>query len=271
MALFRKAAATVVKLLRTLGLNTVPLASADGRLCGIRLQWKEDDPSALRGTLIKSKVGDRDLRFFVTNELDSIQKVHRKGHFYEEEELAIIGQYFNGGVFVDVGANVGNHTLYVLLVLGAKKVIAFEPLPLALSVLEVNIAINQLGNRIVLHRMALSNNVAKVDFTSPTNNLGGSRLLERPSDSGIFTARGDDALKGENVDFIKIDTEGYEVRVVQGLSETIRINRPALFVEVEGENIPAYEAFCANMGYRTAQKFQRYTGRVNYLSVYRGD
>jgi Met-10+ like-protein len=54
-----------------------------------------------------------------------------KGVFYEREELEIIATHFKGGTFVDIGANVGNHSIFAAKFLGASKVIAFEPNPTA--------------------------------------------------------------------------------------------------------------------------------------------
>ncbi|MGF7160103.1 FkbM family methyltransferase [Rhodoligotrophos appendicifer] len=268
MAIFRKIAGKTVRALRKLGLHVDPSTNSNGRVIGLRIQWKEDESTITRGAIVKSRIKNRDVAFFVSNELDSIQKFHRAGVFYEMDELELISQHFKGGTFVDVGANIGNHTLYALLALDATKVIAFEPLPLAFSILEINIATNQLGDRATLRQMGLSNTDTLASFTSPTNNLGGSRLLERPDAGGIKIGRGDDYLKDEKVDFIKIDTEGFEIQVLEGLVQTINKNKPVIFVEVEDENISSYESFSRKMGYRVAEKFDRYAGRANYLSVF---
>jgi len=66
------------------------------------------------GKIVHFRKGGRDIRFFVVDPEDTIQAVHLSGDFYEREELEIIEQFWRpDGVFVDIGANVGNHTIFV--------------------------------------------------------------------------------------------------------------------------------------------------------------
>ena len=95
-----------------------------------------------RGIVSTFNANGQQVSMFVVNEWDYIQAHHLKGRFYEQEELELIGRHFKGGVFVDVGANIGNHTIYALKFLGATKVIAFEPNPAAARILKVNLALN---------------------------------------------------------------------------------------------------------------------------------
>jgi hypothetical protein len=63
--------------------------------------------------------------------------------------------------------------------------------------------------------------------------------------------RGDDLLQGEHVDFIKIDTEGMELEVLEGFRGTITSHRPSLFVEVETKrNQAGFFRFLASVGYQ---------------------
>ena len=255
------------RLLRRAGLTVVPFVSATGSSSGVRLQWEPDEPGIIRGTIVDAPIEGRRMRFFVVNERDEIQSRHRKAEFYEQEELDIIARHFNGGVFVDVGANVGNHSLYALAFLDAAKVVAFEPVPNASLLLEINIALNGLQDRVVLHRKGLSDapGFAKPE-TDPRkiDNLGATRLAA--SETGLELARGDDVLC-EKVDFIKIDVEGLELQVLEGLRRTISDSRPPLFVEVENENRAGFEALMAEMGYEIAEQFRRYDQNINFLAV----
>ena len=253
--------------LRRIGLTVVPLAGATGNSSGVRLQWEPDEPGIVRGAVIETSFKGRKIRFFVTNERDEIQSRHRKGEFYEQEELDIIARHFNGGVFVDVGANVGNHSLYAFAFLDAAKVIAFEPVPDASRLLEINIALNGFQDRVELHRKGLSD---APGFGEPEidprkiDNLGATRLAI--SETGLELARGDDLLC-EMVDFIKIDVEGLELQVLEGLRRTIADSRPLLFVEVENENRARFETLMAELGYKIAEQFRRYDQNVNFLAM----
>lgn len=259
----------LANLLRRAGLIVVPLLSSQGDRSGVRLQWKADGSEVLRGSIIEAMIAGRLVRFFVSNDLDEVQGEHRAGRFYEPDELAIIGRYFRGGTFVDVGANVGNHSLHALLFLDAKKVIAFEPLPAAARLLEINVALNNLQDRFELHKVGLSDTSG---FAAPDSdprkidNLGATRLTPSSSDSDLKLARGDDVLE-ESVDFIKIDTEGFELRVLEGLRRTIATQRPTLFVEVEDAKRRDFDAMMSEMRYRIAEQFRRYPETVNVLAV----
>jgi FkbM family methyltransferase len=260
-----KTAGRIVRALEKLGLHVTPMTSVRGNVVGLRLQWRSDGPDAVRGTVVTVNIHGQPIRFFVKNDLDRIQSVHRSGSFYEQQELDIISKYFQGGTFVDIGCNVGNHLIYALKILNADHVIAFEPLPEALSILETNIAANSLSDRVTLHKKGLSNAPGFAAFHTPANNLGASRLWEKAD--GIEIARGDDLLLEKPISFIKIDTEGFELQVLEGIEGAIKRNRPILFVEVETGNIERYEQFCVSNGYHTAETFSRYDSSVNYLSL----
>src|SRR5688500_7711411 len=78
------------------------------------VKWEKGyDANLPPGVIVQSPAG---VKFFVANEGDHIQRFHLQGRFYEAEELELIGRYFRNGVFVDIGANVGNHSLYAALI-----------------------------------------------------------------------------------------------------------------------------------------------------------
>lgn len=97
------------------------------------------------GSIVFTNISGRDVRFFVKNSQDVVQSHHARGEFYELEELNIIAEFFpRGGVFVDIGANVANHTIYVCKFLRPTQVVLFEPNPEAISLLRANISLNDI-------------------------------------------------------------------------------------------------------------------------------
>jgi len=254
-------------MLNRAGVQLRPIANSDSNFAGLRVQWKPDTEGTIRGTLVSARIDGRDVSFFIANERDLIQQAHLHGRFYEEEELGIIARHFEGGVFVDVGCNIGNHAVYALKFLNADRVIAFEPNPAALRVLTLNVAANELNDRIVIHKLGLSDRAGRASFDSPVNNLGGTRLTPHDSGEGLELATGDSVLAGQQVDFIKIDTEGLEIEVLRGLTETIVRCKPRLFVEVEDVSIPQFQSFCAGLNYRTVETYKRYAVNTNFLIV----
>jgi Met-10+ like-protein len=85
------------------------------------------------------------ISFVIVDPFDLVQEIQTKGTFYEASELEDIAPYFRkGGVFVDIGANTGQHSIYFAKVLGASKVVMFEPIQQTCKILLENIKLNDL-------------------------------------------------------------------------------------------------------------------------------
>lgn len=261
-----RAVAFLVGVIEATGMKVVPMTTNAGRYAGVRIEWRPAEAGVLRGAIREFEKGGVKFRFFIVDESDTVQRCHHQGNFYEEDELALMRPHFSGGVFVDVGANVGNHAIYSARIFEAARVIAFEPDPLAADICEINARLNACDDRIVLHRIGLSDRPARARAIREEHNLGGTRL-EIGDIGSIEIATGDRLLAHDPVSFIKIDTEGHELGVLAGLQATIRRNRPALFVEVTNENIEAFENFCSRIGYQIIGCFRRYDVCTNFLAL----
>lgn len=131
--------------------------------------------------------------------------------------------------FIDVGANIGYFSCLLSKLAGpAGKVLAIEPEPQNLKLLERNIKINNVTN-VVVHPCALgaSQGVAMLGLYKPSNR-GRHSLLEMEAKSRIEVPVRtlDDVARnsGENVtswSLVKIDVEGYERFVIEGAKETL--------------------------------------------------
>jgi FkbM family methyltransferase len=242
------------------------LLTRGGRPAGVLVQWLRDEPGVLRGTIKGFIVDDVQLQFFIENDQDAVQGCHRRGQIYEAEELAIIRRAYAGGIFVDVGANVGNHAIFAVKILRAAQVIAFEPDPLAAAIFEINAALNGCAENVTLSKVAVSDRSGHARIVREKDNLGGSRIEDKPQ-GPVDVVRGDDVIRAQQVGFIKIDTEGSELTVLAGLRGTIDRCRPPLFVEVTNENIGAFKDFCIDCGYVIAEEFRRYQVCTNFLAV----
>lgn len=213
------------------------------------------------------QIHGQSLHFATDNRRDPIQRSHRQGRFYEEEELALIKAVFPlGGIFVDIGANVGNHSLYVARFLSPARVIPFEPNPKAYRLLLVNAGLNGVAGLFDLRHLGLglsdrSEGGYGMDWRD--RNLGGAQM--HAGEGTLRVERGDDLLEGVRPDLIKIDVEGMEMQALAGLDQTVARARPWLFVEVDNANIAAFEAWAAARGYTVEQTLRRYAANVNYL------
>ena len=192
------------------------------------------------GTIVSARIRGQNVLFFVADETDLIQKEHFHGKFYESEELKIISEFFpSDGIFVDIGANVGNHTVFVAQFLSPLKIIVIEPNPATFEILKANIALNRLDSRVDVSYLGigLSNTSARAVAITPAGNLGGTRLHLSEEQSGLRVVPGDALLFGHRIDFLKIDVEGMEIDVLEGLKMTIAEQRPRIFIEVDNCNV----------------------------------
>jgi FkbM family methyltransferase len=146
--------------------------------------------------------------------------------------------YSGQGVFLDIGANTGQHSLFMSRL--AKEIHAFEPWEPVLKRLRRHVEINRLKN-IVIHPYGLGNENSKQPFYDPPdNNLGmGSFVKEfgspNPPGETLEIRIGDDVLEKADVtsvDLIKMDIEGYEKLALRGLNRTLRKHRPIIEFEL---------------------------------------
>jgi FkbM family methyltransferase len=136
---------------------------------------------------------------------------------------------------LDVGANIGNHSVFFSEIFS--KVYAFEPNPQAYYLLQYNSA----GSNIVPLNYGLSSENSTVNFSINPINLGGSKVIDGCSSPGtpslntidIEVRRLDDNLQIKNqvVSLIKIDVEGHELQVLEGAAEFIRASQPVIVFE----------------------------------------
>jgi len=151
-------------------------------------------------------------------------------HFgvYEKAETKFFYTACHDGMtFLDVGANIGYYTALAARIVGPNgNVIALEPDPESYQYLEQTIKANAVGN-VQAFQIAASDSPATLPLFISKDNRGDNRLYapaeKRPQIE--VKARPIDELLSENnintVDFIKIDVQGYEPKVIAGLKKTI--------------------------------------------------
>jgi len=220
------------------------------------------------GIVVRAFLRGKEIYFFVSNIWDAIQNHHLNGLFYETEELQIIARYFKkGGVFLDIGSNVGNHAIYVEKFLEPGSIILIEPNPEAINILALNLTLNQLSRIDTQYiGIGLSDREETVAIEVPVNNLGGARLRPQQG-AGIRVVPGDSLFRGRSIDFMKIDVEGLELQVLRGLENTLAANRPRIFIEVENDNAAAFGDWAGQHRYRIVERFRRWPPNENFMIV----
>lgn len=219
--------------------------------------------------VVRSVIWGEPVCFTITNPRDAIQKKHRQGEFYEPEELEIIRAHcLPGSVFCDIGANIGNHTMFALKFLHAARAILFEPNPAAIAILTSNLTLNGLLGRCDLSNLGVGLSDLAHDglgISAPAKNLGAGRMVE--GEGELRVVRGDDALAGTRIDFLKIDVEGMEMQVLAGLQATLKAHRPRIFIEVDKVNRTAFGEWARANDYTVKARFKRYRTNENFLLI----
>jgi FkbM family methyltransferase len=135
-----------------------------------------------------------------------------------------------GGVVLDVGACIGDHTAtYSKLVGPEGRVHAFEINPNAYECLKHNMRTEP---NVWTHMVGLGNKREKVKFLiSP--NAGASAIDSENGNVECLVFPLDEEFPIDaRVDFIKIDAEGYEYFILDGARKTIAKHKPSMFVEI---------------------------------------
>jgi FkbM family methyltransferase len=184
--------------------------------------------------------------------LDVVPIVYKKGKFnlrlaptllsyvmYEypdvrkEDEEFIASLLPKGGVYLDVGANVGNTTLSAAVAVGENgKVYAYEAHPRTYRYLLGSIACNKsLSSRIITKNIALGESKGEVFFTDLQND-DINKVAKSGNNSGkvkVIMETLDEQHLPPKIDVVKIDVEGYELAVLLGSKKTLQKTEVLVF------------------------------------------
>lgn len=197
--------------------------------------------------------GTNETYLFDTKDTAISSKTFCTGKTYSEEEIQIFfrltEKYYgfrpqDGGIFLDIGANIGTTSVYVAKSYkDTLKVISFEPDPYNYKFLRINVILNDCEN-IVIENIGLSNRSEKKDMIVFFENRGRNRMLS-PASGPL--SQGDSTIEvqaicldkyilnhdieKDSIRYIWIDTEGYEPYVVAGMSDLLSNRKIPLFIE----------------------------------------
>jgi FkbM family methyltransferase len=221
----------------------------------------------LDGSIVSFDYDQHKFFFFVHQENDSVQSFHANGRFYEVEELeAIRSHVATGGRILEVGAHMGNHTVFFATFLKPTKIVVMEPNPSTREILEMNLRLNHIlcvDNSRAHYALGAGPATGKLK-TADKYNTGGM-AIELASDGAIEVVAGDELFPNEDFDFIKVDVEGLELEVLKGLVHLITRCKPLIFVEVTSENHEGFLAFVNTINYRIKWRHEMYVGLTNFI------
>jgi FkbM family methyltransferase len=161
----------------------------------------------------------------------------------EYEDMSFVLDILNPGeLFVDVGANIGSYS--ILAATKNARVIAIEPIPSTFKVLRQNVMLNELNDLIETINIGLGNKEENLKFSTDQGTI--NHVLKKGEDvkqmTKILVRPLDDVLDGRVPKIIKIDTEGFETKVIEGAQKTL-INKNLFAVIMELNGSGAYYGF----------------------------
>ncbi len=203
---------------------------------------------------------------------------------YENSEIHFFKEYCRADMtFVDIGGNIGLYSALALHTLDQDgRIIALEPHPESFALLSKNIETNKkirgIENtpKIDLYQMAASSKSGTRSLALNPENKADNRLSDAPEEweSIPIEAKSMDALlveqEIEEVNFVKMDVQGYEHRILSGFMDTLRRSKKTVImtefwpqgIDSTGGNARSYLQDLADLGFELYELKEKPLGHV---------
>ena len=232
----------------------IPLALTGGLVSVADTRWQNAPKVTIRG---------KDHGYLMELELSD----------WAERYTFFLGRYYEMGVqrvldailmpgdrFVDIGANIGMITLHARSLIGSTgRIDCFEPNPECVERLRRHLQINNIEN-VTIHTCALSDKVGNSNLNLSSEHSGTATLTEVDEVKRtlpVTVCVGDDLLmEGPRINVMKVDVEGYEMKVLKGLARTLEKFRPIIITELIEAHIhlPCHSRACCPLSKRSYTK-----------------
>lgn len=201
----------------------------------------------------------KEVKFFIPDgDHDRIQmRILLTRTFYEEPILSFLneGMGLKGRRVVDVGANMGNHTVFFGVVSEVNSCLSFEPAPRAFSTLSKNIKINELSNVARASSTALSDTSSKLTISEYYADNQGMTSFVEDENGGTHSTTLDDVVGEVGIDFLKVDVEGMAMKVLKGARGCLQMHKPNVLVELIKGEFEEADTLLRGHGYRIKKSF----------------
>jgi len=194
------------------------------------------DPKGFNA-LVKGKHG---LVIYNKNDIYVGKAIQTYGEFSELETDLFKHYCHSGDVVVEVGSNIGAHTLSLSKMVGENgRVYAYEPQRIVFQTLCANMAINSIKN-VECYQIAISSKdgsafIPNIDYTV-RGNFGGIEADKAKTGEKVVMSRLQDILEVPRLNFLKIDVEGMEFSVIKGAKKLIEKHQPVIYLENDRPN-----------------------------------
>lgn len=164
--------------------------------------------------------------------LDGVYEIADLDFFFDA--MSLNKDTFSEATAIDIGANIGNHSLYFSDYF--QKVVSFEPNPRTYKVLQLNA---ELAKNVLCCNEGISDANTELLLEACTTNSGRSAITGNNNGNArsIRVKTLDSVIdEAEVVRLIKIDVEGHEEKALIGAEQTIRRNKPIVLFEQHRED-----------------------------------
>jgi FkbM family methyltransferase len=188
-------------------------------------------------------------KFFFYNQLKSNNFLSSEIEYFHLEKWIKSSDWV-----IDIGANIGRYTQKFSILVGKDgRVLSFEPMLSSFSLLSELVYLNNLPN-VTLFNIALSDKFESIGIQSPpllnvifdTNTQ--AQLTREDSEHKILAFPADAFNFSHKINFIKIDTEGYELNVIKGMKNLIIRDYPTFLIE---DNVSEVNKILTSLGYKS--------------------
>lgn len=183
-------------------------------------------------------------------------KYFKYGKIYEEGLLNKIKEYNKKGIYVDLGANVGNHSIFFSLFCPVTKLISIEAEPTICKILEHNLGLNISNYDYEIINKAVSDFNGFVKMNSLSEENVGSTYIYSKNGGDVECTTLDDLL-GHLTDVVvlKIDIEGEEHNAIKKSDKFFKNNSPIVIAELKNnDQFNEFKDIISKYGYTTDGK-----------------
>lgn len=182
---------------------------------------------------------------------------------YEEDQLTELINLIKKKqieIFLDIGANSGIYSLLLSNKFQNLSIEAFEPIKTTYEKLIRNIENNKLAERINVHNLGLSNKNSSLRMQTNVKfgyKQSAGYFVSKMGDQIAKFKLADEILNYKNKNIlIKIDTEGHEKFVLQGMKELIKNNNIFLQLEIWDKNFKSVQEILKNLNFIFSKKIE---------------
>ena len=191
--------------------------------------------------LVQKRMG----AFFLLDQINAVDRHLLVRGVWEAPQVAFLSQLIVANrrageplVLLDIGSHAAFYPIVLSQSIAFDRIVAYEPVPVNLAQLRANLMLNGMLSEVEVVEKAVSNGEAKLEFIiGYDNNRGLSRIMdgtkkEKEKVIEVVATTIDGSSSYENSLIVcKIDVEGGEMKVIEGMMETIARNRFILQIE----------------------------------------